>query len=118
MEASDLLVLGANHDVRRLWRGPYHPALKRRVASPYDHLSNTDAARLVSELARDGHQRTIWLAHLSAVNNTQALALDTVFDPLNREGCIHLEVAVLARDKPSYVWNPSECPGGARVLGK
>src|SRR5436309_11182553 len=34
LEAADLLVLEANHDVQRLWRGPYHPALKKRVASP------------------------------------------------------------------------------------
>jgi phosphoribosyl 1,2-cyclic phosphodiesterase len=105
LEAADLLVLEANHDVQRLWRGPYHPALKKRVASPYGHLANADAARLISELARDGRPRTIWLAHLSAVNNTPALALDTVLDPLNREGCAHLEIAVLARDKPSHVWS-------------
>src|SRR5438094_2705896 len=29
LRAADLLVLEANHDVKRLWRGPYHPALKK-----------------------------------------------------------------------------------------
>jgi phosphoribosyl 1,2-cyclic phosphodiesterase len=108
LQAADLLVLEANHDVQRLWRGPYHPALKKRVASPYGHLANADAARLISELARDGRPRTVWLAHLSAVNNTPALALDAVTAPLNREGCTHLQIAVLARDKPSYIWDASE----------
>jgi phosphoribosyl 1,2-cyclic phosphodiesterase len=110
LEAADLLVLEANHDVQRLWRGPYHPALKKRVASPYGHLANADAARLISALARDGRPRTVWLAHLSAVNNTPTLALDTVLDPLKREGCAHLEIAVLARDKPSHIWH-SGTPG-------
>lgn len=104
LEAADLLVLEANHDLQRLWRGPYHPALKRRVAGPYGHLSNAEAARLVSELARDGRPRTIWLAHLSAANNTPALAFETVTAGPDREGCTHLEIAVLARDKPSHIW--------------
>ncbi|MFL5732225.1 MAG: MBL fold metallo-hydrolase [Chloroflexia bacterium] len=110
LEAADLLVLEANHDVQRLWRGPYHYTLKKRVASPYGHLANAETARLVAELARAGRPRTVWLAHLSAANNTPALAFDTVMEPLNREGCSHLEVAVLARDKPSHTWHSSALP--------
>jgi len=105
LEAADLLVLEANHDVDRLWRGPYHPALKRRVASRYGHLSNAEAARLISELAQDGRSRTVWLAHLSAANNTPALAHSAVIEPLKRDDCTHLEIAVLARDRPSHVWH-------------
>jgi phosphoribosyl 1,2-cyclic phosphodiesterase len=104
LEAADLLVLEANHDVQRLWRGPYPPGLKKRVAGLYGHLANAEAARLVSELAQDARPRTIWLAHLSAANNTPALAFDTVSEALNREECTHLEIAVLARDKPSHTW--------------
>ena len=107
MEAADLLVLEANHDVQRLWRGPYPYVLKKRVAGPYGHLANAEAARLISELARDGRPRTVWLAHLSAVNNTPALALDTVMEPLDRAGCTHLQIAVLGRDKPSHIWQAS-----------
>jgi phosphoribosyl 1,2-cyclic phosphodiesterase len=106
LEAADLLVLEANHDLDRLWRGPYPYSLKKRVAGRHGHLSNADAARLVSGLAQDGRTRTIWLAHLSATNNTSSMALDTVIEPLDREGCTHLEVAVLARDKPSHTWRP------------
>lgn len=112
LEAADLLVLEANHDVQRLWRGPYHPALKKRVAGPYGHLSNAEAARLVSELARDSRPRTVWLAHLSAANNTPALAIESVTELLDREGCTHLEIAVLARDRPSHIWRsdgPHKC---------
>jgi phosphoribosyl 1,2-cyclic phosphodiesterase len=105
LQAADLLVLEANHDIQRLWRGPYHPSLKRRVAGPKGHLANTEAARLVSELAQDGRPRNIWLAHLSAANNTPDIALETVTEPLNQQGCTHLAVAVLARDVPSRIWS-------------
>jgi len=115
LEAADLLVLEANHDVQRLWRGPYPYPLKRRVAGPHGHLANAEAARLVSELAGDGRPRTIWLAHLSAANNTPTLALDTVTEPLSREGCTHLEIAVLARDRPSQVWHAPGCPAEAKA---
>ncbi len=112
LHAADLLVLEANHDVERLWRGPYPYTLKKRVASRYGHLANVDTARLVAELARDGRPRTIWLAHLSAANNTPRIAYDAVTQPLNLEGCTHISVAVLARDRPSHVWY-----GGDRVAG-
>lgn len=115
LEAADLLVLEANHDIERLWRGRYPPALKRRVAGRHGHLSNADAARLISELASDGVPRTIWLAHLSAANNTPALALDAVTDPLIREGCAHLEVAVLARDRPSHTWEYGTLAGETEI---
>jgi phosphoribosyl 1,2-cyclic phosphodiesterase len=108
LEAADLLVLEANHDLERLWRGRYPPALKRRVAGPHGHLSNAEASRLVFELAGNGgsrrRARTVWLAHLSAANNTPIMALDAVNEPLKREGCTDFEVAVLARDRPSHVW--------------
>src|SRR4029453_17209475 len=97
LEAADLLVLEANHDIQRLGRGPYHPSLKKRVAGPKGHLANSETARLVSELARDGRPRTVWLAHLSAINNTPALALQAVMGPLNRDHITHLDVSVLAR---------------------
>src|SRR3954469_13132047 len=65
LAAADLLILEANHDLDRLWRGPYPPMLKARVAGPRGHLANADAARLVAGLAQDGRPRIIWLAHLS-----------------------------------------------------
>lgn len=105
LKASDLLVLESNHDITRLWKGPYPPVLKKRVASKVGHLSNDDASRLTYELAQDARPRTIWLAHLSAANNTPMLALDAVKGPLERNECAHIHLAVLARDKPSHVWN-------------
>lgn len=124
LQAADLLVLEANHDLDRLWRGRYPPALKKRVAGPHGHLSNADASRLVFDLAADGtsrcRRRTVWLAHLSAANNTPGIALGAVNEPLKREGCTDFEVAVLARDRPSHVWqdwcDPAEEDGVEEVV--
>lgn len=74
LAGAHLLVLEFNHDAEMLARGPYTPALKRRVAGPRGHLSNAEAAEvlrwaLAPELA------TLVLAHLSATNNRPELAL-------------------------------------------
>jgi phosphoribosyl 1,2-cyclic phosphodiesterase len=105
LAAADLLVLEANHDLDRLWRGPYPPALKRRVAGPRGPLANADAPPEVHDHAQDGRPRTIWLAHLSATNNTPALARATVAEPLRHAEMTHCTVAVAARDRPSLVWD-------------
>jgi phosphoribosyl 1,2-cyclic phosphodiesterase len=119
LAAADLLVLEANHDTERLWRGPYPPLLKRRVAGPQGHLANTDAADLLLGLARDGRARTIWLAHLSATNNTPGLAHTTVASRLALDGYRPTALAVALRDAPSLVWDsaapvpppvPEPCP--------
>ena len=105
LAAADLLVLEANHDTERLWRGPYPPMLKRRVAGPRGHLANTAAADLLLDLARDGRARAIWLAHLSATNNTPGLAHTTVASRLALDGYRPSALAVARRDEPSLVWD-------------
>ncbi len=104
LAAADLLVLEANHDLDRLWRGPYPPALKRRIAGPQGHLANNAAADLLVALAADGRPRTIWLAHLSETNNTPDLARAAVTTPLAQAGITHYTLAVAERDRPSLVW--------------
>jgi phosphoribosyl 1,2-cyclic phosphodiesterase len=71
-----LVIIEANHDRSLLENGPYPYWLKRRIASPYGHLSNDDAA----EAARRCSERlqTLWLAHLSEENNRPELAITRV----------------------------------------
>jgi phosphoribosyl 1,2-cyclic phosphodiesterase len=76
--AADLVVIEANHDLDRLWSGPYSWPLKRRIASPTGHLCNDDCGALLAAALTDHRQRTVWLAHLSAENNEAGLALATV----------------------------------------
>lgn len=71
--ACDALMLECNHDTAMLAGGTYHYALKRRVGGPRGHLSNAQAAQLLAALELARLQRVV-MSHLSAANNTVALA--------------------------------------------
>ena len=73
----DFLMLEANHDVECLRAGPYPYQLKERVLGACGHLSNAAAARFACESAARGTCQ-ILLAHLSAENNTPAMAKNAV----------------------------------------
>ena len=61
------LLLEANHDRSMLMQGKYPPALKRRVAADYGHLSNEQAAQLLTHLAHP--QLHVMIGHISEQNN-------------------------------------------------
>jgi phosphoribosyl 1,2-cyclic phosphodiesterase len=105
---ADLLIVDCNHDQERLWNGPYPAALKRRVAGPRGHLSNDQAAAFVAACASDRPQ-AVWLAHLSAVNNTPTLARTVVCAVLTALG-VARPVLVAARDRLSLDWRSDEMP--------
>jgi phosphoribosyl 1,2-cyclic phosphodiesterase len=69
----DALLIESNHDARMLAEGPYPAALKRRVAGAYGHLSNDQAAALLSSIDCSRLKRLV-LTHLSEQNNTPELA--------------------------------------------
>ena len=69
----DALILECNHDLRMLESGRYPIWLRRRIASPYGHLDNEAAARLLAVLDRSKLQHLV-AAHLSHQNNTAELA--------------------------------------------
>ena len=68
------LVLESNHDPEMLIEGPYPWPLKQRIGSRVGHLSNGQAAELLSRLCHPGLERVV-LAHLSETNNRPELAL-------------------------------------------
>lgn len=76
-EASDSILLEANHDVAMLRSGNYPYFLKERVIGNFGHLSNTLSAEAVEYLIKKGTKKFI-LAHLSEENNIPELALETV----------------------------------------
>jgi phosphoribosyl 1,2-cyclic phosphodiesterase len=95
----ELLVLEFNHDAELLARGPYTPALKRRVGGDRGHLSNAQAAEVLSAaLAPELH--TLVLAHLSAVNNRPELALASANGVLAARGRGDVRVLVAEQDRP------------------
>ncbi|MGD9943132.1 MAG: MBL fold metallo-hydrolase [Burkholderiaceae bacterium] len=68
------LVLECNHDEQLLAGNPsYPPTLKRRIAGPWGHLENAEAARILAAIDRQ-QLRTVVAAHLSRQNNRPELA--------------------------------------------
>jgi phosphoribosyl 1,2-cyclic phosphodiesterase len=99
LRAVDALLLEFNHDVGMLARGPYPPALRARVAGPFGHLSNDQAAELLSRLDLDriGH---VVAGHLSQKNNHPQLVLEALLG-VSRD--LEGRATVLTQDGPS-VW--------------
>jgi len=69
----DGLFLESNYDETMLKNGSYPQFLKQRISGPGGHISNLEAAELVSEHASSRLQ-WLYLAHLSEKNNTAAKA--------------------------------------------
>jgi phosphoribosyl 1,2-cyclic phosphodiesterase len=104
LRETDLLVLEFNHDATQLAQGPYHAALKRRIASPFGHLSNADAAACLAGALTREHQ-AVWLAHLSEVNNSQRRAGEAAQAAARAAGCPDVPIQVAARGRLSLHWN-------------
>ncbi len=75
------LMLECNHDPQMLQNGPYPPSLKRRVAGKFGHLSNEQAAQLVTQINRAGLEK-ILVSHISEQNNDPLLAKDMLLPAL------------------------------------
>lgn len=82
---ADVLYVESNHDVDLLTRGPYPPALQRRIVGRHGHLSNDACGRLLSR-SIGPRTRRVLLGHLSRHNNTPELALATNHALLERAG--------------------------------
>lgn len=93
------LMIEADYDVHMLRTGPYPERLKARIASTSGHLDNADTARFVASVASAGKLRSVFLCHLSHINNNPATALRTVRDALEAEG-ISITDATSAADDP------------------
>ena len=78
----DIYIFESNHDINMLMTGPYPYILKQRVLSDKGHLSNELAGEYLKELVGKKTKKII-LAHLSEINNTPEIALDTVKKILN-----------------------------------
>jgi phosphoribosyl 1,2-cyclic phosphodiesterase len=89
------LVLECNHDTGMLANGDYPYPLKQRVGGRLGHLSNVDAAMLLSRLDTS-RLRHIVVAHLSRKNNQPQLATRALSQVLN---CAEDWVAVASQDE-------------------
>ena len=78
------LALECNHDTEMLMNGAYPYSLKQRVGGRFGHLSNQEAAGILSRLDTSRLQHLI-AAHLSRKNNTAGLAVQALSCALNCE---------------------------------
>lgn len=113
----NLAVVESNHDLEWLRRGPYTAEMKARVASSHGHLSNHECAALLAERLELDGPMSVWLAHLSRVNNSPSLARRTIIEQVTRltKTSFHLEIAL--RDQPSVSWTAGERSVQLRLLG-
>lgn len=104
LSGCDALVLECNHDVTMLDKGPYNYSLKKRVGGHLGHLDNDSAARLLAKLDNSKLKHII-AAHLSAKNNTEALAKQALSQVLNCE----VEWVGVATQDQGFSWR--HCSG-------
>lgn len=94
LDSLDALILECNHDTGMLARGPYPPRLKARVGGPYGHLSNLQAAELLTKINTERLQHLV-AAHLSEQNNDPQLAFDSLAGALG-----HSPERIVIADQP------------------
>lgn len=82
------LLLESNHDEEMLSNSKYPAFLKSRVGGDFGHLSNTQAAGLLSAVMHD-QLRHVSAAHLSQQNNHPSLAQSALADVL---GCLPADI--------------------------
>ncbi len=75
----DALLVEANHDRDMLFGGDYPPQLKRRIASPFGHLSNEQTVALLQEIGCAGLREVI-VGHISEQNNCAQRLRDAFAD--------------------------------------
>ena len=97
---SNRLIVESNDDPGMLVTGPYTPELKKRIAEEHGHLSNEQTADL---LRRSWHSglKSVFLCHLSANNNTPAIAFDSARAALNSVGGEEVTLCALPRREAS-----------------
>ncbi len=71
---ANIVVIESNYDEGMLRTSPYPASLKRRIQGPLGHLSNDDCATLLAGAASSNIQ-SVWLAHLSEINNHPDIAV-------------------------------------------
>ena len=81
-----------------LWEGKYPWVLKKRIASDYGHLSNSQAFDLLANHAGD-KLKLVYLSHLSAENNSPEVAFEAIKPLRNR-----FDIRLTSRYAPGEVY--------------
>ncbi len=106
LKGCQAIIVESNHDEDLLREAPRPWSLKQRIRSRQGHLSNIDAARLISESATEALEH-VFLVHLSSDCNTPETALRTVASQLRLDGLGHISLEVSMADQITKLWRPS-----------
>lgn len=101
MPTLDAVIIESNYDHNMLINGRYPPSLKKRILSANGHISNTEAADLVSHSLK-GNLKAVILSHLSESNNHPQIAMDCtreIIRSAQKEVILH----VAPRHRPSQI---------------
>jgi len=98
LAGAHVLLLEFNHDTEMLANGPYGDSLRARVGGNRGHLSNEQAAHMLTKLAGP-ELHTLILAHLSSRNNTAEHALAAARTALQHIGRDDVEILVASQDE-------------------
>ena len=97
LRGSNALVIEFNHDNDILLYSHYPWDLKQRIRGRLGHLSNHQAAELLSELVHCGLKHVV-LAHLSQVNNRPEVAFESASKALRKtEDGTEVQISVAPR---------------------
>jgi len=100
---SDFLFMESNHDEIMLERGPYPYFLKQWIKGDMGHLSNLQSALCVLEHSRSKLKNVV-LSHLSKINNTEKLALETYHNLLKERKDLNPKISVSTREGPTALF--------------
>lgn len=99
LAASQILYIESNHEPSLVHASSRADIYKRRVLSRTGHLSNTEAAQLIADLAHPD-LRHVYLAHLSSECNTHETALRVVSSFLAERG-LHPKLSIAFQNEVS-----------------
>ena len=100
LKGCSTIVLESNYCPTMLRDGPYPWRLKQRIKGRRGHLSNQDACKVITELARCGLKKVV-LSHLSETNNHPDVVMRTLVECLPPDVMERTEFFLTHPDKPS-----------------
>lgn len=95
---ADHYIFESNHNVRMLMKTKRPMYLKQRIVSDVGHMSNEDAAYVLSKIITE-KTKNIILAHVSQEANSKDVALDTFYKVCQKNNVSLEKINVLVADQ-------------------
>ncbi|MDD5645462.1 MAG: MBL fold metallo-hydrolase [bacterium] len=107
LKGSNAVIVEANHEKELVFNGSRPWEVKQRIVGRKGHLSNSDLAELLAEVA-DEKLQIVFLAHLSRDHNIPEKAAKLVKRALSRRTSGRINVVLTWQDKPTAIYRISD----------